>query len=250
MKYDPVEAPVELLREYSETRDRSTRNQIIEQMMPFAERIARQYANKGENIDDLQQVALIGLLKSVERFDPEHGAEFLSFASVTINGELKRHFRDRTWKVRIPRRLQELHLEMRQVRADLASELNRVPTPKELAEAMNISEEQLLEAIEAEQAYHTESLDAPFDTANQTSRIDLIGEEDSGFAEFDRIEVVKELLGALDDRDRTIVEMRFFEEKTQSEIAQEIDISQMHVSRLLERVTAVLRNEYRRMNAG
>jgi RNA polymerase sigma-B factor len=228
--------------EYRRTGDRALRNDLVQEHVRLAEFIARRFAHRGEPLDDLRQVALIGLVKAVERFEPDRGLQFSSFATPTIMGELKRHFRDKGWAVRVPRRIQELHLELDRTIGTLGQELGRAPTTKEIAERAGVDEEDVLESMEASSLYRLSSLDAgrPDDDPASGAPSERIGAPD---AEIDSVEdrvVVGELLSTLPEREQRIVYLRFFEGRTQSEIADEIGISQMHVSRLLVRSLASL----------
>jgi RNA polymerase sigma-B factor len=225
---------------YRRTRDRELRNELVQEHRRLATFLARRLRHRGESVDDLEQVAMLGLLKAVERFEPERGLRFSSFATPTIMGELKRHFRDRGWSVRVPRRVQELHLELDRQIALLTQELGRPPTTAEIADRLGTSEEEVLEGMEANSLYRLASLDArrsdddadPYDTT--------LGRPDTEFERVnDRLEV-QELLSELPPRERTIVYLRFFEGRTQSEIASRVGISQMHVSRLLTKSLAAL----------
>jgi RNA polymerase sigma-B factor len=222
--------------EYRRTRDRELRNRLVEEHMRLADFLARRFAHRGEPIEDLRQVALVGLLKAVERFEPDRGLQFSSFATPTITGELKRHFRDRGWAVRVPRRIQELHLELDRTIAELSQSLGRPPTPAEIAQKAGVLEEEVLESMEAGSMYRLASIDAnrPDDdsTAGPTSHL---GELDRELGAVDNRVTVREMLSTLPEREQTIVYLRFFEGLTQSEIAEQVGISQMHVSRLLVR---------------
>jgi RNA polymerase sigma-B factor len=221
--------------EYRRTRDRKLRNELIEAHQPLACYLARRYANRGEPFDDLLQVACLGILKAVERFDPDRNLEFSTFASATVTGELKRHFRDRTWSVRVPRRSQELHLRLGSAINDLSQRLARSPTISEVAEELGVRDDEVLEAMEAGRAYRGETLDAsPADGSANIER--RLRAEDAGFELTEHRVLLDSLLAELPDRERRIVELRYFGDRTQSEIAQEVGISQMHVSRLLARV--------------
>jgi RNA polymerase sigma-B factor len=224
--------------EYRRTRDRELRNELVEEHMRLAEFLARRFAHRGEPVDDLRQVALVGLLKAVERFEPDRGLQFSSFAMPTIVGELKRHFRDRGWAVRVPRRVQELHLELDRTIGTLSQELGRPPTPREIADRAGVQEEDVLESMEAGSLYRLPSLDGMRggggDGANDAPS-ERIGDNDPEIEAVDDRMAVGELLAILPEREQTIVYLRFFEGLTQSEIAEQIGISQMHVSRLLVR---------------
>jgi RNA polymerase sigma-B factor len=227
--------------EYRRTRDRDLRNELVEEHMRLAEFLARRFAHRGEPLDDLRQVALVGLLKAVERFDPHRGLSFSSFATPTISGELKRHFRDRGWAVRVPRRVQELHLQLDRTMATLSQELGRPPTPAEIAERAGVLEEEVLEGMEAGSLYRLASLDGRPDDSG-TGYGGRLGAADRELGAIEDRLAVEELLSALPDREQHIVYLRFFEGLTQSEIAERVGISQMHVSRLLSKSLEVLRD--------
>lgn len=230
---------------YRRTGDRRLRDELVEEHAPLAQFLARRFANRGEPIDDLVQVALVGLLKAVERFDPGRGLQFSTFATPTILGELKRHFRDRGWAVRVPRRVQELHLQLGRIIATLGQERGRSPTPAEVAERAGCSEEEVLEAMEAGSLYRLVSLDGPAtrDEDEASELVACLGGDDPGFEQIERRAELDDLLGVLPDRERRIVELRFFDGMTQSEIAERVGVSQMHVSRLLARSLETLRGE-------
>ena len=227
--------------------DRRLRDELVEEHAPLAHFLARRFANRGEPVDDLVQVALVGLLKAVERFDPERGLQFSTFATPTILGELKRHFRDRGWAVRVPRRVQELHLQLGRIVATLGQEHGRSPTPAEVAGRAGVSEEEVLEAMEAGSLYRLVSLDGPAtrDDDETSELVSCLGDEDGAFEQIEHRAELDDLLGALPDRERRIVELRFFDGMTQSEIAERVGVSQMHVSRLLARSLEMLRAQAR-----
>jgi RNA polymerase sigma-B factor len=228
--------------EYRRTGDRTLRNQLVQDHMRLAEFLARRFTHRGEPLDDLRQVALIGLVKAVERFEPDRGLQFSSFATPTIVGELKRHFRDKGWAVRVPRRVQELHLELDRTVSVLNQELGRSPTPREIAARAGVGEEDVLESMEASSLYRLSSLDSggrADDDAGGTPA-ERIGGDDAEMEAVDTRVAVSEMLAVLPEREQRIVYLRFFEGLTQSEIAREIGISQMHVSRLLTRSLAML----------
>ncbi|HEY7135992.1 MAG TPA: SigB/SigF/SigG family RNA polymerase sigma factor [Acidimicrobiia bacterium] len=231
--------------EYRATGSRRLRDELVEEHVGLAEYLARRFADRGEAFDDLRQVALVGLLKAVERFEPDRGLRFSTFATPTIVGELKRHFRDRGWAVRVPRRIQELHLQLVKVIGNLSQELGRSPTPEEIARRTGTRVEDVLEAMEAGGVYRLASLDAAL-ANEERNGIDLgarLGEDDPEFDGVERREELSELLATLPARERRIVYLRFFEGLTQSEIATEVGISQMHVSRLLAKSLDSLRRE-------
>lgn len=229
---------------YRRTGDRRLRDELVEDHAPLAHFLAGRFANRGEPRDDLVQVALVGLFKAVERFDPGRGLQFSTFATPTILGELKRHFRDRGWAVRVPRRVQELHLQLGRIVSALGQEAGRSPTPAEVAERAGVSEEDVLEAMEAGSLYRLVSLDgsvAPDDEGAELAS--CLGGDDPEFERIEHRAEIAELLGVLPERERRIVELRFFESMTQSEIAERVGVSQMHVSRLLSRSLERLRAE-------
>ncbi|MET4642012.1 RNA polymerase sigma factor SigF [Streptomyces sp. NPDC058232] len=217
------------------------RNRLVRMHLPLVEHLARRFRNRGEPLDDLTQVATIGLIKSVDRFDPDRGVEFSTYATPTVVGEIKRHFRDKGWAVRVPRRLQELRLSLTTATAELSQQHGRSPTVHELAERLGISEEEVLEGLESANAYSTLSLDVP-DTDDESPAVaDTLGSEDEALEGVEYRESLKPLLEDLPPREKRILLLRFFGNMTQSQIAQEVGISQMHVSRLLARTLAQLR---------
>ncbi|WP_427152272.1 RNA polymerase sigma factor SigF [Streptomyces sp. TRM70308] len=229
----PDDAP-----ERAELRDR-----LVRMHLPLVEHLARRFRNRGEPLDDLTQVATIGLIKSVDRFDPERGVEFSTYATPTVVGEIKRHFRDKGWAVRVPRRLQELRLSLSSATAELSQQHGRAPTVHELAQRLSISEEDVLEGLESANAYSTLSLDVP-DTDDESPAVaDTLGAEDDALEGVEYRESLKPLLEQLPPREKKILLLRFFGNMTQSQIAQEVGISQMHVSRLLARTLAQLRDK-------
>jgi RNA polymerase sigma-B factor len=236
----------ERFAEYRRTGDRRLRDELVEAHVPLAQYLARRFSHRGEPHDDLLQVALLGLLKAVERFEPDRGLQFSTFATPTIVGELKRHFRDRGWAMRVPRRVQELHLQLSRAIGAMSQSQGRSPTPKEVAAFLGVSEEEVLEAMEAGGMYRLASLDAPAPAAEDGSDLlGMVGDEDPALDQVEHAEELSTLLRALPERERAIVYLRFFRGLTQSEIAEKIGISQMHVSRLLARSLEQLRREAR-----
>jgi len=233
------------LEEYAATGDKAQRDEIVASQVGLAEYLARRFKNRGEPIEDLIQVALLGLLKAVERFDPARGLEFSTFATPTIVGELKRHFRDKGWAVRVPRRVQELHLRMGTVVNSLSQELGRSPTIPEIAARAEVSVDEVLEAMEAGRAYRFSSIDAPAGDDEDRSASPAaaqLGEDDSGLEEVEQRLLLSPLIASLPKREQMIIHLRFFRGMTQSEIAARLGISQMHVSRLLARSLTQLRD--------
>ncbi len=221
------------------TRIRAT---LVELHLPLVEYLARRFRNRGEWLDDLTQVATIGLIKSIDRFDLERGVEFSTYATPTIVGEIKRHFRDKGWAVRVPRRLQELKLSLTKAIGDLAQREGRAPTVSELAAHLQMSEEEVLEGLESANAYSTVSLDAPDSGDEDAPAVaDSLGMIDDALEGVEYRESLKPLLERLPPREKKILLLRFFGNMTQLQIAAELGISQMHVSRLLARTLAQLR---------
>jgi RNA polymerase sigma-B factor len=212
-------------------RDREIRDQRVHSHLGLAHQLARRFSNRGETHDDLVQVASLALVRAAERFDPDRGVMFSTFAAASIIGELKRHFRDRGWAVRAPRRLQEMVLEIGSATDRLGQELGRAPTVPELAKEISASEADVLEALEAGQSYRTASLDAR-DREGQTMA-ESLGSEDSGFVGVENHSALAKAMGTLSPRDREIVQLRFVHGLTQSEIAARLGVSQMQISRLL-----------------
>ncbi|HUQ63180.1 MAG TPA: RNA polymerase sigma factor SigF [Acidimicrobiales bacterium] len=228
--------------EFAVSRDPVLRDELVAAHIGLAEYLARRFTNRGEPLDDLTQVASLGLLKAVDRFDPDRGLEFSTYATPTIVGELKRHFRDKGWAVRVPRRVQELHLRLASVVNNLSQEHGRSPTIAEIAHAASASEEEVLEAIEAGHAYRFTSLDAPASADDESALSAQLGEEDPAMADSEHRVTLSPLIAKFPARERLILHLRFFEGLTQSEIAARLGISQMHVSRLLARSLAQLRS--------
>ena len=227
---------------FGDSRDPKLRAELIEAHIGLAEYLARRFNNRGEPLDDLVQVASMGLVKAVDRFEPERGLEFSTYATHTIVGELKRHFRDKGWAVRVPRRMQELHLRLSGLVSTLNQDLGRSPTVAEIAQAAGVSEEEVLEAMEAGQAYRFASIDAPMPgEEGSTTMAATLGEEDPSMEEVEHRVALSPLIEKLPERQQKILHLRFFEGLTQSEIASRLGISQMHVSRLLARSLAQLR---------
>lgn len=226
--------------------DTSAREQLAERYLPLARRLARRYQRSEEPLEDLVQVASLGLLKAIDRFDTGRDVAFSSFAVPTILGELKRHFRDRTWSVRVPRDLQELALRVDRAVAELSLGKRRAPTVAELAEALDVDEERVLEALQAAGAYHASSLDAPrpgradVDTSGE-SLADALGEEEEGFKRAEERATLAPLLAHVSSRERLVLTLRFGEDLTQAEIGERIGVSQMQVSRLIRQALIRLR---------
>jgi RNA polymerase sigma-B factor len=230
---DPLIDEHELLRRWHEERDEDARRLLIERMMPLVRSLARRYANRGEPLDDLEQVGCVGLIKAVDRFDIERELRFSTFAVPTILGEIKRHFRDRAWSVRVSRGLQELSAKVTREVDRLSTKLGRSPTIEDLAEATGTTPEQVLEALQGAQAYSTVPLDEPL--GDEGEPVARIGAEDPEFEAAEQRVELSRGLRTLSERERRILLLRFFAGLTQREIAERVGISQMHVSRLLRR---------------
>lgn len=217
------------------------REALLIRHRPLALFLSRRFTGRGESLEDLQQVATLALLKAIDRLDPTRDETFSSFASVTVVGELKRHFRDQAWTVRVPRKVQELSLRINRVVGTLTQELAHPPTVREIAERVGASEDDVLEALGVSRAYTADSLDAPNGEDDNFAPIDTLAAGDERLESLESWHSVVPLIRALPERERTILYLRFFEERTQNEIAQELGISQMHVSRLLAQSLSVLR---------
>lgn len=217
------------------------RERLVHVHLPLVRHLARRYADRGEPLDDLVQVGTIGLLKAMERYDPGRGTPFGAFAVPTVLGEIRRHFRDRGWVVRVPRRLQEMTRTLTTVRAVLTQELGRAPTVAELADRLGTDADRVLEALESAGAYATVPLDSP--GSDESGPADTLGADDAAFAMVENRESLRPLLADLPPRERRILALRFVRGLSQAQIAEEVGISQMHVSRLLARTLAVLRRE-------
>lgn len=231
--------------EYRRSRDRRLRNELVEENKALAVHLARRFRNKGEPLEDLTQVAMLGLLKSVERFDPGVGTRFRAYATPTILGELRRHFRDKGWAVRVPRRVQELYLDIGRALRDLGQELGRPPTAAEVADRIGVDADEVLRAMEAGRAYKTTSLDALGATdegGGGSDRVEALGVRDEALESVEDRLTVAALLDLLPEREQQIFRLRFEQELTQSQIADRVGISQMHVSRLLTAGIARLRS--------
>ena len=238
---------VPLLSEYAamdagDPRRYALREELVTGYLPVAQHIARRFAHRGEPLDDLIQVATVGLINAVDRFEPGRGSDFFSFAVPTISGEVRRHFRDQGWSMRVPRRLKDLHVSLNAAIAELSQRLGRAPRPSELAEKLDLPTNEVLEGLAAGQAYRGSSLDEILSgDQSGTTLGDLLGQAD---AELERVEYqqsLQPLLAELPHRERTILMLRFFGNMTQTQIADRVGVSQMHVSRLLAQTLAKLR---------
>ncbi|CAM03466.1 RNA polymerase sigma-B factor [Saccharopolyspora erythraea NRRL 2338] len=242
-EYEDLEPLFAELAELDEQdgRYQALRDRLVTEHLPVAEHIARRFRHRGETHDDLVQVATLGLIKAVDRFDPGRGVGFMSYAVPTIMGEVRRHFRDAGWSVRMPRRMQELHLSVSAGISALSQELGRAPTPSELAAHLKLSVDDVQQGLEAGNAYRSASLDDLLTGTDDVPLGEAIGFDDSELAEVEDRETIRPLLAELPERERRILVMRFFRGMTQTEIAEQVGVSQMHVSRLLTRTLSWLR---------
>lgn len=245
------EEQTRLFKEYKETKDKAIRDKLIEDNLYIAEILAKKYANKGIDYDDIFQVASIGLIYAVDRFDVDRGYQFSSFATPTIIGEIKRHFRDKGWTIRVPRRIQELSKKINNAKVDLAQGLQRSPTVKDIAEYLESTEEEILEAMEASKVYSPQSLDLTYDGGEDSdiSLADLIGEEDKYYEKIENNDFIEKAMSILSETEKKILIDRYFNKKTQSAIAEELNISQMTVSRLEKKILEKMKNEIERIFA-
>ena len=233
-----------LLRRYHEQGDLQAREELIEQYMSLVRSLARRYSYRGEQLEDLVQIGAIGLIKAIDRFDLDRGVELTTYATPNIIGEIKRHFRDKGWSVRVPRGLQELNVRLSRLIERLTVELSRSPKIAELAEAAGVTEEEVLEALESSRAYSSLSLSGGGgDDDDDLDPLESIGTEEHMYEVSEDRAVLEPGWRVLDDRERRILHLRFFEGLTQSQIAQQVGISQMHVSRLIRRSLEKIREE-------
>ncbi|MGI8945826.1 MAG: SigB/SigF/SigG family RNA polymerase sigma factor [Thermoleophilaceae bacterium] len=242
---DPPDDDRDLLRRYHGHGDEGAREALVKRHLPLVRSLARRYANRGESLDDIEQVASIGLLKAIDRFQLERGVSLPTYATPTIVGEIKRHFRDSSWGLRVPRSLQELNAKISTTIAAMTSKLGRSPRISEIADALDTTPENVIEAIEVRSAYTTLSLSPPAQE-DGPDPLDAIGEEDDGYARTDDRSALAPALGRLPAREREILLMRFEQGLLQTQIAERVGLSQMHVSRLIRTSLAALRDELER----
>ncbi|RKR91458.1 RNA polymerase sigma-28 (SigD/FliA/WhiG) subunit [Micromonospora pisi] len=220
------------------------RDRAIEAWLPLANHLAHRYGGRGEPTDDLAQTAAVGLIKAVDKYDPSRGVDFAGYAIPTIIGELKRHFRDRTWDVRVPRRLQELRLSISEANSTLLQTLGRSPTVADISAHLKVTEEEVLEGLEGARAYNAVSLSTPTGDGERATELgDMLGGEDAEFELAELRVALGPALATLDEREQKILTLRFYGNLTQSQIAEQIGVSQMHVSRLLARALTKLRGQ-------
>jgi RNA polymerase sigma-B factor len=236
-----------LLREYARTRDPVIRDRLVELNSDLVRFIARRFANRGELLEDIEQVGFLGLIQAIERFDPSLENEFSTFATPTIMGEIRRHFRDRSWAVRVPRRLQENYLKVVRAREQLQAELGRQPSIPELGERTGLDPDDVLAALEVSPAQHTISLDQPVsggDSSNETELGERLGLEDENLERAEMRTLLEQAMRPLSPRERQILILRFFDQLPQTEVAKRLGISQMHVSRLQRAALEHMRREF------
>jgi RNA polymerase sigma-B factor len=248
----PGRSDRELLRDYHQGGNLGARDELIERYMSLVRSLARRYSYRGEQLEDLVQIGAIGLIKAIDRFDIDRGVELTTYATPNIIGEIKRHFRDKGWSVRVPRGLQELNVQLSRLIEQLTVQLERSPTIAELAKAADVEEEAVLEALESSRAYTSVSLSAGAmtDEDEELDPLESIGTEEPQYEISEDWAVLAPGLKTLDDRERSILRLRFFEGLTQSQIAQQIGISQMHVSRLIRRALQKIRDEVEAQERG
>jgi RNA polymerase sigma-B factor len=231
-----------LFARYRSGGDLAARDELVERFLPLAARLAQRYHRGAEPLDDLVQVASVGLLKAIDRFDPERGTAFSSFAVPTIAGELKRHFRDKSWALKVPRDLQELTQRVGRTTERLVHELGRTPSVAEIADTLGVTPEEVLEAREAATAFAAESLDRPAgDDQDAAPLVDTLGTDEPGYLQAEQSATLETMMRVLTDRQREVLRLRFAEDLTQSEIGHRLGLSQMHVSRLLRQALTRLR---------
>jgi RNA polymerase sigma-B factor len=233
----------ELLRRYHVDGDRSAREELVQRHLPLVRALARRYAGRGESLDDIEQVGAIGLIKAIDRYELEREVALTTYATPNVVGEIKRHFRDKGWAIRIPRGLQELNARMSSTIERLTAELGRSPTIAEIAQKLQTTPEQVLEALEAGSAYAPVSLSAGPGNEGELDPMETIGTEDSNFERTEQRASLEPALELLPSREREILRMRFEEGLTQTQIAEQIGVSQMHVSRLIRKSLARMRQE-------
>lgn len=236
----------ELFELYIKNKDLEIRNELVKRNLYIAEILSKKYSNKGIDYEDIYQVASLGLIYAVDRFDPSKGFKFSSFATPTIIGEIKRYFRDKGWQVRVPRRIQELSGRVRKAKNYLEQRDNKVPKISDIAKYLDSTDEEVLEAIDASQAYLPISLDYELDPKGSGSSAlhELIGDDDGSFDEIEREDFLENILDTLDETEKKIIHDRFFESKTQSEVAEDLGVSQMTISRMEKKILKKLKKEY------
>ncbi|SHJ93089.1 RNA polymerase, sigma 37 subunit, RpsB/SigB [Caminicella sporogenes DSM 14501] len=240
----------ELFKIFKETKDINIRNELVKRFLYIPEILSKRYINKGVEYDDIYQVASLGLIFAIERFDIDKGFEFSSFATPTIIGEIKKYFRDKGWSIKVPRRIQELSKKVNLAKAKLQQELQRVPKIKDIADYLSVTEEEVLEAMEASHVYTPKSLDVSYDKNGDDKDIqlmDIVGEDDKYFDDIENKDFLKQCMSKLNKVEIKIIKDRFFKNKTQIEVALDLGVSQMTVSRMEKKIIKKLRKEYEKL---
>ncbi|WP_425449249.1 SigB/SigF/SigG family RNA polymerase sigma factor [Dethiothermospora halolimnae] len=240
----------ELFKYYSESKDKKIRDELISRHLYIAEILSKKYANRGIDYDDIYQIACVGLIYAVDRYDLEKGYEFSSFATPTIIGEIKKYFRDKGWTIRVPRRIQELSKKINNAKVTLSQKLQKSPSVEDIAEYLKCTSEEVLEAMEASKVYTPKSLDLSFDSSGDDKDISLsqlVGEDDEYFSKIENKDFLLRAIEKLEDREKKILKDRYFKKKTQVDIADEMGISQMTVSRMEKKIIEKFRVELRKM---
>lgn len=239
----------ELFLAYSVNKDKEIRNELVNRYLYIVEILSKKFINKGIDYEDIYQVASLGLIYAIERFDISKGFEFSSFATPTIIGEIKKHFRDKGWSIRVPRRIQELSKKINSAKNNLHQKLQRTPLIKDIAEYLECTEEEVIEAMEASQVYTPKSLDLTYDNDGEDKDIqlmDLIGESDKNFDEIENRDFIEKVIEKLNEVERKVLRDRFFDHKTQMQVAEELQVSQMTVSRMEKKIIEKFRKELNR----
>lgn len=240
----------ELFKMFKETKDKAIRNELVNRYLYISEILAKKYINKGIDYEDIYQVASLGLIYAIERFDVDKGFEFSSFATPTVIGEIKKYFRDKGWSVRVPRRIQELSKKVNIAKGKLQQDLQRVPKIKDIADYLHVTEEQVIEAMEASHVYTPKSLDITYDKNGDDKDVqlmDIVGEDDKYFDTIENRDFIKKCLEKLNEVEIKIIKDRFFKNRTQVEVASELGVSQMTISRMEKKIIKRLRKEYQKI---
>ncbi|MDR5658922.1 SigB/SigF/SigG family RNA polymerase sigma factor [Serpentinicella sp. ANB-PHB4] len=240
----------DLFEQYQISKDISIRNELINRYIYIAEILSKKYINRGIEYDDIYQVASVGLIYAIQRFDASKGYEFSSFATPTIIGEIKKHFRDKGWSIRVPRRIQELSKKVNIAKNELNQMLQKAPTIKDISEHINCSEEEVIEAMEAGQVYNPKSLDITYDNEGEDKDVqllDLIGEEDKNYSLLENKDFINNVMDKLNEAEKKVLKERFFDEKTQMEVAKVLEVSQMTVSRMEKKVIEKFKKELKKV---
>lgn len=238
----------DLFREYKKTNNHEIRDILIKEHLYIAEILAKKYLNRGMEYDDLFQVASVGLIYAVDRFDIDMGYEFSSFATPTIIGEIKKHFRDKGWTIRVPRRIQELSQKINAANTSLSQTLQRTPTIRDVAKYLEVTEDEVMEAMEVSQVYSPQSLDATIDTSDDEGGFnlaDLIGVEDDNYSDIDFVDFVENVVGDFSEVEKIILHDRYFDRQTQAVIAEKLDVSQMTVSRIEKKIIEKFKDAFK-----